>query len=39
MSPFDRKQVFVQMIEEHKKLIYKVGAMYCPQAEDRQGLI
>lgn len=35
----DRKQAFVQMMEEHKKLIYKVSAMYCPQTEDRQDLM
>ena len=34
-----RQEAFLRMMDQHKKLIYKISAMYCPQAADRQDLM
>ena len=39
MQSAARKKFFAQVMEEHKKLIYKVSSMYCSRAEDRQDLM
>lgn len=39
MSDPTRQAAFLQMMQDHKKLIYKISAMYCADAEDRQDLI
>jgi RNA polymerase sigma-70 factor (ECF subfamily) len=30
---------FVQLLEEHKRLLYKVASAYCAEAEDRRDLV
>jgi RNA polymerase sigma-70 factor (ECF subfamily) len=30
---------FVQLLEEHKRLLYKVASVYCANAEDRRDLV
>jgi RNA polymerase sigma-70 factor (ECF subfamily) len=30
---------FVQLLEEHKRLLYKVASVYCADAEDRRDLV
>ena len=34
----DKKDRFIQTIDEHKKIIYKIVNSYCPKREDRKDL-
>lgn len=39
MNSESLRAAFVELIEEHKKLIYKVGQMYCKNETDREDLL
>lgn len=38
MNPHPDKEIFIQLIEENKRIIFKICNSYCPQQKDRDDL-
>jgi RNA polymerase sigma-70 factor, ECF subfamily len=39
MTKLARNERFVQLLEEHKRILYKIANAYCANAEDRRDLV
>lgn len=39
MTKPDANERFVQLLEEHKRMLYKIASAYCAAAEDRRDLV
>jgi RNA polymerase sigma-70 factor (ECF subfamily) len=39
MNDSNANERFVQLLEEHKRILYKLASVYCPDAEERDDLV